>query len=104
MARTTFVQLQPTQPNVLSPGSHSPRVERTEWTPEPTNRVPIRSTWRDAIGAPLTDHRIRAYAAEGRYGDEAKRRELERQENARVTRERRSTKRKLLQRILERYV
>ncbi len=44
---------------------------RTEWTPQPTSSVPIRSTWRDAIGAPLTNRKILQYERDGRYGPEA---------------------------------
>ena len=35
--------------------------------------VPIRSTWRDPIGKPLTDRRILNRMKEGWYGPEAKR-------------------------------
>ena len=37
-------------------------------TKDPKVRLP--STWRDAIGAPLTDSMIRKYSKQGRYGEE----------------------------------
>jgi phosphoglycerate dehydrogenase-like enzyme len=32
------------------------------------NQIPIKSTWRDALGVPLTDRRITKRIAEGWYG------------------------------------
>lgn len=45
-------------------------------TKNPSVRFP--STWRDAIGKPLTDSAILAYIREGRYGPDLQRRQLAR--------------------------
>lgn len=42
----------------------------------PNGPVPIRSTWKDPIGKPLTNRRIAFYQREGRYGREAQERAL----------------------------
>lgn len=104
MNKTTFVTVSPARPNPSGIGSQCVRIERTEWTPEPASRVPIRSTWKSAVGKPLTNHRIEYYQRAGVYGDEARRAALERQENRDLKRKRVETKRKLLSKLLARYV
>ena len=50
------------------------QFEKVEWTPsinmDPSTHLP--STWKGPIGRPLTNRRINQYAAEGRYGPQAK--------------------------------
>ncbi len=55
-------------------GSFVPKVERTEWVPGPCSNAPIRSTWRDAIGKPLTNRSIARYQNEGKLGGTPKQR------------------------------
>jgi hypothetical protein len=76
MKPITTIQLGLLRLNADAHGSHCTRSMRVEWTPESECTIPIRSTWRDAIGAPLTDHRITHYMRQGRYGDEARLRVL----------------------------
>ena len=88
MNRSSYIVLEPLRPNPSSPGALNPRVQRTEWTPEPASNASIRSTWRDAVGEPLTDARIRYYALQGRYGEVMLKAERDRLENIRLRRER----------------
>lgn len=75
--------------------NNHPMTERT--------RPSIRSTWRDAVGPPLTDKRIERYQLEGRYGDAAKQAAEERSAFRVTIKQNRVQKTKLKKSILKRY-
>ncbi len=55
-------------------GSHDAHTLLTEWTPESTSTVPIRSSWRDAIGKRLNNAIITRRQRQGFYGAVAQKR------------------------------
>lgn len=68
MEAITLTREWPLQRNAANDGSHHPQRACVEWTPEPDTTIPLRSTWRQAIGKPLSNAAIARYAREGRYG------------------------------------
>src|SRR6266850_1302765 len=76
----TIINPQLLQPNPSGVGSFTSIVVKTEWTPGPCSTIPIRSTWKDAIGKTLTNRRIAKLMLEGHYGPVAREKQLKRGE------------------------
>src|SRR5258705_10446368 len=77
----TIIEPQLLQPNANGIGSFVPVMVKTEWTPGPCSTIPIRSTWKDAIGKTLTNRRIAKLMLEGHYGPVARAKQLKRGES-----------------------
>lgn len=103
MKTTTFLASGELQHNPDGNASR-PLSVHVEWTPESESTIPIRSTWRMAIGALLTDHRIEHYQRLGRYGDEARLRILAQDVERAKEREAREERAREKNAILSRYV
>ena len=75
-----------------------------EETPRPASNAPIRSPWPTVpYGKALTDARIRAYEAEGRYGVERQQAALARETAKQAAKRRNKQKERFMNAMMEKY-